>query len=205
MPTTTLSSFATPKSKPAIKACLADALTWTSRRAATSKPPRSRDYLQRKTFDAHLRQPDEARAANARALLTNGAPRPVVHARSARGGFWRLDRADVSRRCRNASAPARPRGCDQLAAGTIPNAEKCGDLSRPHRTVRAGDSATPRRPAVAVFCHGGVIRQMLAILLDLPLPKTAGFEIDYTSITEVDIHPHRARGSVAQLSRRGAI
>ena len=45
---------------------------------------------------------------------------------------------------------------------------------------------------VAVFCHGGVIRMVLAILLDLPLPKTNSFEVEYASITQVALHPHMA-------------
>jgi broad specificity phosphatase PhoE len=45
---------------------------------------------------------------------------------------------------------------------------------------------------VAVFCHGGVIRMMLAILLDVPLPKTNQFEIEYASVTQVVLHPHMA-------------
>lgn len=45
---------------------------------------------------------------------------------------------------------------------------------------------------VAVFCHGGVIRQMLAILLKLPLPKTNHFDIEYASVTQVALHPHMA-------------
>ncbi len=45
---------------------------------------------------------------------------------------------------------------------------------------------------VAVFCHGGVIRMILSILLDLPLPKTNSFEIEYASITQVALHPHLA-------------
>ena len=45
---------------------------------------------------------------------------------------------------------------------------------------------------VAVFCHGGVIRMLLAILLELPLPKTNSFEVEYASITQVALHPHMA-------------
>ena len=44
--------------------------------------------------------------------------------------------------------------------------------------------------SVGVVCHGGVIRMMLAILLDLPLPKLASFEIDYASVTHVELKPH---------------
>lgn len=45
---------------------------------------------------------------------------------------------------------------------------------------------------IAVFCHGGVIRALLAILLDIPLPKTNSFEVEYASITQVALHPHLA-------------
>ena len=41
---------------------------------------------------------------------------------------------------------------------------------------------------VAIVCHGGVIRMILSILLKLPLPKTASFEIEYASVTEVHYH-----------------
>jgi len=40
---------------------------------------------------------------------------------------------------------------------------------------------------VAILCHGGVIRMMLAILLGLPLSKTAIFEVTYASITQVEL------------------
>jgi broad specificity phosphatase PhoE len=43
---------------------------------------------------------------------------------------------------------------------------------------------------VAVFCHGGVIRMMLAILLKLQLPQTNQFDIEYASITQVALHHH---------------
>jgi broad specificity phosphatase PhoE len=44
---------------------------------------------------------------------------------------------------------------------------------------------------VAIFCHGGIIRTALAFLLDVNLPKMAGFEIDYASVTAVAILPHK--------------
>ena len=44
---------------------------------------------------------------------------------------------------------------------------------------------------VAVVCHGGVIRMMLAILLDLPLPRTGAFQIEYASVTQVALRPEQ--------------
>ena len=31
----------------------------------------------------------------------------------------------------------------------------------------------------------------MAILLDWPLPQMAAFEIEYASVTQVDLHPHK--------------
>ncbi len=45
---------------------------------------------------------------------------------------------------------------------------------------------------IAVFCHGGVIRMIISILLELPLPKTNAFEVEYASITQIALHPHMA-------------
>lgn len=45
--------------------------------------------------------------------------------------------------------------------------------------------------SVAIVCHGGVIRMMLSILLDWPLPRMASFEIDYASLTQVEHHTHK--------------
>ena len=40
--------------------------------------------------------------------------------------------------------------------------------------------------SVAIVCHGGVIRMLLAMLLDLRILSMGGFEIDYASATRVD-------------------
>jgi broad specificity phosphatase PhoE len=45
--------------------------------------------------------------------------------------------------------------------------------------------------SVAIVCHGGVIRMILSILLEMPLPRMSSFEIDYASLTRVEHHAHR--------------
>lgn len=45
--------------------------------------------------------------------------------------------------------------------------------------------------SIAVVCHGGVIRVILGLLLNLPLAPLGGVEIEYASVTRVDVHPHR--------------
>jgi broad specificity phosphatase PhoE len=45
--------------------------------------------------------------------------------------------------------------------------------------------------SVAIFCHGGVIRMILSILLKMPLPHMSSFEIEYASLTEVHCSPQK--------------
>jgi len=148
-------------------------------------------YLKRKKFDAVYASPMKRVQQTMSPYANNGGPKPIIipNLHEVHFGDWTgLTFAQVLERF-GARAST---WLDQLAAGTIPNAETAvayreriepcvQEILRKH----AGQQ-------VAVFCHGGVIRQILSILLDLPLAKTAGFEIDYTSITEVHIHPHRA-------------
>jgi broad specificity phosphatase PhoE len=82
---------------------------------------------------------------------------------------------------------------DQLECAGIPNAE-CS------QSFRARVEPTLREllqkhagQHLALACHGGVIRMLLAILLELPLPKMAVFEIDYASVTQVLWTPPLAR------------
>jgi broad specificity phosphatase PhoE len=79
----------------------------------------------------------------------------------------------------------------QFDSGAIPNAE-----DRLHYRNRVDGCLQHilkqnANQTAAVFCHGGVIRMLLALMLELPLPKMASFEIDYASVTHVEIHPHK--------------
>jgi broad specificity phosphatase PhoE len=78
-----------------------------------------------------------------------------------------------------------------LEQATVPGGETASDLrARIEPPVRrilrshAGQS-------VAVVAHGGVVRVILALLLDLPLSKMSCFEVDYASVTWVEIQPHK--------------
>ncbi len=79
----------------------------------------------------------------------------------------------------------------KLEEAAIPNAES-GDTFRARielclRKILAGHAGEN----VAIFCHGGVIRMVLSILLSMPLSKMAAFEIDYASLTQVEYHPQK--------------
>lgn len=74
----------------------------------------------------------------------------------------------------------------QIDRSTIPEAE-CPRAWRQRVSESLGRIlAEQEGRTVAVVCHGGVIRMALCILLELPLPKTAHFDIEYAGITCVD-------------------
>ena len=79
---------------------------------------------------------------------------------------------------------------DEIELGAVPNGEN--GIQFRTRVEACLYKIIRRHPGeiAAIFSHGGVIRMILAILLDLPLPKTNSFEIEYTSVTRVALHPH---------------
>ncbi len=84
--------------------------------------------------------------------------------------------------------------------GLIPDAETGNEF---HARVDACLTQILRESRghdVAVVCHGGVIRMLLAILLGLPLPKTAGFEIDYASITVVEYRQRKTETTLLNFT-----
>jgi len=44
----------------------------------------------------------------------------------------------------------------------------------------------------AVFCHGGIVRKILALLLELPLAKMAHFRVEYGSVAVVELQPNKS-------------
>ncbi|MGO8766369.1 MAG: histidine phosphatase family protein [Limisphaerales bacterium] len=53
---------------------------------------------------------------------------------------------------------------------------------------------------VAVYCHGGVIRMILSILLELPLPRTNMFEVEYAGVTQIALYPRHAEIELLNLT-----
>ena len=78
---------------------------------------------------------------------------------------------------------------DHIERGVTPNGENGAQFrARVEPCVREIIQANPGK-TVGVFCHGGVVRMILAILLEMPLPKTNAFEVEYASVTRVALHP----------------
>ena len=81
----------------------------------------------------------------------------------------------------------------------IANGENAKDLlSRVKPCLDQIMQDNPHR-SVAVFCHGGIIRVMLALLLELPLARMSHFSIEYGSVTVVEIQPEKKHAVEIEL------
>jgi len=86
-----------------------------------------------------------------------------------------------------------------IEAGGIPNGESAGNLASRVREclMRIVNAHPPQK--TAVFCHGGIIRVMLGLLLDMSLARMAHFNIEYGSVSMVDIQPEKKHAVEIEL------
>ena len=88
----------------------------------------------------------------------------------------------------------------EVEQGRIPNGESAAQFHARLEPCLRGILAECPGKSVAVVCHGGVIRMLLSILLRLPLPAMAGFEVDYASLTRVDYRERKSEVQVLNLT-----
>lgn len=69
----------------------------------------------------------------------------------------------------------------------LPNGESATTLLARVRPCVEQILTTPGLTSAAVFCHGGIVRAIVAVLLDLPFSKLGHLRIDYGSATSVQI------------------
>jgi broad specificity phosphatase PhoE len=53
--------------------------------------------------------------------------------------------------------------------------------------------------SAAIFCHGGIVRAILATLLGMRFPQIGHFRIDYGSVTVVELRPEKTRVAEVEL------
>jgi broad specificity phosphatase PhoE len=146
-------------------------------------------YLHDKTFDAIYASPMKRVQQTLAPLLKNGAPTPTILP-----GLCEVDFGDWTgfnwAEVRKKFGVHPYDWLDEIELGAVPNGET--GVQFRVRVESCLFEVIRRHPGgtAAIFCHGGVIRMMLAILLELPLPKTNSFEIEYASVTRVALHPH---------------
>lgn len=152
-------------------------------------------YLDRHTFDAVYASPMKRVQQTLAPCARNGTTKPTIveDLREVDFGDWTglvweqvLERFGVN--------PYE--WLVELEHARMPNAETGAHLCQRLAPVLESIIAKHEGQTVAVFCHGGVIRAALSVLLDLPLVKTAAFEVGYASLTEVKVAP---RGNEIQL------
>ncbi len=88
---------------------------------------------------------------------------------------------------------------DLIDQGKVPEAETGSDF-RQRVEVSVKKILRDRKgETVAIVCHGGVVRAMLSVLLDLPLPLTGRFDIEYAGLTTLEIHDHKSEVTLLNL------
>ncbi len=150
------------------------------------------NYLHTKPLNAIYASPMKRVQQTLAPLLLNGAPRPIIlpDLREVDFGDWTGLSGDQVKAKFGVSALS---WLEHLAGGGIANAE-CGETFFDRvdpclERILAGHAGEQ----VAIFCHGGVIRMVLSILLRLPLSCMAIFEIEYASVTQIAVLPNKHR------------
>lgn len=81
---------------------------------------------------------------------------------------------------------------DHIERGVAPNGENGPQFrARVEPCLREIIKKHPGE-TVGIFCHGGVIRMILSILLKIPLARTNMFEIEYAGATQIALLPNHA-------------
>jgi len=88
----------------------------------------------------------------------------------------------------------------ELEAGSISGAESTADFRKRVDESLKQILLQAAHKEVAVVAHGGVIRMLLAIILDLPFAKMSIFDIEYASITKVKLVPHKSEIELLNFS-----
>jgi broad specificity phosphatase PhoE len=148
-------------------------------------------YLRRQHLSAIYASPMKRVQQTLAPLLVNGTPRPTIlpDLREVDFGDWTgLAWNDVQAKF-GVSAFS---WLEQLECDGIANAECAETLQDRVEPCLRQILAAHSGQQVAVFCHGGIIRVLLSIILRWPLSRLAAFEIEYASVTQVLLLPERA-------------
>ena len=149
-------------------------------------------YLHSKPLSAIYASPMKRVQQTLAPLLLNGAPKPVIlpDLREVDFGDWTGLSGDEVQAKFGVSVLA---WLEELACGGIANAE-CGETFRERvEPCLERILAEHAGQQVAIFCHGGVIRMLLSLMLRWPLSSMAMFEIEYASLTRIAFLPHKRR------------
>jgi len=80
---------------------------------------------------------------------------------------------------------------DQLHAASIPDAESAMQFRLRVEPCLQQIIEAHKGQHVAIICHGGVIRMLLSVLLDIPLTSLGRVQIEYAGVSVVNLHAHK--------------
>jgi broad specificity phosphatase PhoE len=147
-------------------------------------------YLRSKPIGAIYASPMKRVQQTLQPWAVNGVPRPIIvpELREVDFGVWTgLTFGQVQERF----GVSAWEWLNQLECAAVPGAECAATFrSRVEPCLRRIIRRHPGEE-VAIACHGGVIRMLLAILLDLPLSRMGCFQIEYASLTQVRLRPEQ--------------
>jgi len=147
-------------------------------------------YLRRKPIEAVYASPLQRVQQTLAPYRTQGAPAPLIleDLREVDFGDWTGHNWEAIQTHFGLNAYD---WLELLEQNRIPNAESAQAYRT--RVEACARQIVGNHPGqlVAVFCHGGIVRMLLSILLNLPLTAFAHFDIDYASLTEVMLHTHK--------------
>jgi broad specificity phosphatase PhoE len=149
------------------------------------------DFLRGKKMDAIYASPMKRVQQTLAPVLKNGSPSQTIlkDLREVDFGDWTgLNWEQVSKKFNLLTHE----WLDHIERGVAPNGESGQQFRKRVEPCLRKIIKNHSGETVGVFCHGGVIRMILAILLELPLPRTNMFEIEYASITQIALHPQHA-------------
>ncbi len=86
-----------------------------------------------------------------------------------------------------------------MGNGALPGGESAAQIIARVQPCLEQLMAAHPHGKVAVVCHGGIIRVILALLLELPLAKMAHFNVEYGSVSVVEIQPEKKHAAEIEL------
>src|SRR6185312_13526063 len=148
-------------------------------------------FLRTKKFDAIYASPMKRVQQTLAPVLKNGAPPQKIEKDLREVDFGDWTGLNWEQVCTKFNLLTHE-WLDHIERGVAPNGESGPKFrKRVEPCIRKIIKNHPGE-TVGVFCHGGVIRMILSILLELPLPRTNMFEIEYASVTQIALRPQHA-------------
>jgi broad specificity phosphatase PhoE len=145
-------------------------------------------FLNTRKLDAVYASPMKRVQQTLAPFLTNGAPAQTVvpDLREVDFGDWTgLNWEQVCQKFQLLTHE----WLEHIERGVAPNGESGPQFrARVEPPLREIIKKHPTQ-TTGIFCHGGVIRMILSILLEIPLSRTNMFEIEYAGVTQIALRP----------------